>query len=176
VRKQLKTTIVSDLGKITAIFSASAIIGILLNFLRPMPLPIFSKVVGEPGIPESIWKQIVYVEPREAYETIARRGGLLVDVRERKEYLYNRAKDAVSLPYVGYEDYIDGFEKHTPRDTNLYLYDDSGDIDLSARVAKRLISRGFKRVRIIRGGILAWAREGLPMDIALSGARTDLGE
>ena len=173
---RFKSTVVSDLGKAAVILFASAIIASLFNFLHPMRLPIFPKDVTEPGTPEFILKQIVYVEPREAYETFGQNPGVLVDVRERKEYLYNRAKDAVSLPYLGYEEYIGGFERHTPKDAFIYLYDHGGDIDLSTRVAKRLILRGFKRVSVIRGGILAWVRAGLPMDIALSGLGTNLGE
>lgn len=149
-----------------------AIIAVIFNFIHPMRLPLFPRERIEPGIPRRIWERISYVEPRQAYEELKQNRGLLVDVREQKEFIYGRAKGAVSLPYLGYEKHINGFEAHLPKDTFLYLYDGGGDINISARVAKRLILKGYQRVGVIRGGIIAWAREGLPMEIVLSEVAT----
>ncbi len=93
-----------------------------------------------------------------------------MDVREEKEFLYNRALGAVSLSYLEYPERVDQFSRVTPLSTALFLYDAGGDVDISVRVAKRLLTRGYAQVSIVRGGILAWVRAGLPIETAFGTA------
>jgi len=88
---------------------------------------------------------------------------LLVDVRERKDYEQSHARGAVSLPYHGFDTTYPEFASRVPLDKRILLYCYGTKCGLSARVATRLVERGYTRVVIVRNGFDAWTAAGLPV-------------
>ena len=84
-------------------------------------------------------------------------GPLLVDVRERDEFVTERAQGAVLVPLSEFA------ERHAelPRDRRLLMICQSGSRSMSATMF--LLQRGWTDVRNVDGGTAAWAKAGLPV-------------
>jgi thioredoxin 1 len=84
---------------------------------------------------------------------------LLVDVREFFEFRRQRIKDAVNIPSSGnLEKSYDTINKNC----SLFLYCTSDY--RSERVAKKLYDIGFRKLYSLEGGIVAWRKEGFPVE------------
>jgi rhodanese-related sulfurtransferase len=84
---------------------------------------------------------------------------LLVDVREFFEFRRQRIKDAVNIPSSGnLEKSYDTISKNCA----LFLYCTSDY--RSERVAKKLYDIGFRKLYSLEGGIVAWRKEGFPVE------------
>jgi rhodanese-related sulfurtransferase len=83
----------------------------------------------------------------------------LIDVREFFEYRGNRIKDAVNIPSSGnLEISADTIDKKFA----LFFY---CSIDYrSKRVAEFFQEKGFKKLYNLDGGIVAWKRDGFPVE------------
>jgi len=85
--------------------------------------------------------------------------GILIDVREQFEYRRNRIKDAVNMPSESrLMALTDTLDKKTP----LLVYC-STDYR-SKRAAEILLEKGFTDVINLDGGIVAWKKDGFPVD------------
>ncbi len=84
---------------------------------------------------------------------------ILIDVREFFEYRGNRIKDAVNIPSSGnLEISADTIDKKFA----LFFY---CSIDYrSKRVAEFFQEKGFKKLYNLDGGIVAWKRDGFPVE------------
>lgn len=82
----------------------------------------------------------------------------MVDVREYSEYEAERVSGSVLAPLSALEDNLDSIA----RDRRVYLMCRSGK--RAAQAAERLLSKGFTDVRVIDGGMQAWAAAGLPIE------------
>ena len=83
----------------------------------------------------------------------------LIDVREFFEYKGNRIKDAVNIPSSGnIEIPADTIDKNY----NLFLYCSTGY--RSRKVADFFYSKGFRKLYNLEGGIVAWKRDGFPVE------------
>lgn len=80
---------------------------------------------------------------------------LLVDVRERNEFIEVRAPGAVLYPTSSF---LLRFEE-LPRDRPLHVICNSGS--RSASVTAWLLRNGWSDVHNVAGGMVAWARAGL---------------
>jgi thioredoxin 1 len=84
---------------------------------------------------------------------------LLVDVREFFEFRRQRIKDAVNIPSSGnLEKSYDTINKNC----SLFLYCTTDY--RSERVAKKLYDIGFRKLFSLEGGIVAWRKEGFPVE------------
>lgn len=82
-------------------------------------------------------------------------GPLLVDVRERHEFVEARAPGAVLCPTSSF---LLRFEE-LPRDRTLHVICRTGN--RSAAVTSFLVRNGWTDVHNVAGGMVAWARAGL---------------
>lgn len=84
---------------------------------------------------------------------------MLVDVREPFEFKGNRIKDAINIPSSGnFEKAADSLNK----DFTYFLYC-STDYR-SRRVAEKLYDKGFRKLAILKGGIVAWKNDGMQVE------------
>jgi rhodanese-related sulfurtransferase len=84
---------------------------------------------------------------------------ILIDVREFFEYKKSRLNDAVNIPSsANLEVSADTLNK----DSSLFLYCTSGF--RSKRVAKFFYDKGLLKLYSLDGGIVAWKKEGLPVN------------
>jgi rhodanese-related sulfurtransferase len=95
--------------------------------------------------------------PDEAYAA-QRRGAVLIDVRENREWRAGHAPGARHLPLSRlYRE-----SPHHPSDVEIHVICASGHRSLVA--ARLLRSAGFETVASVRGGLAGWRRAGLPID------------
>jgi thioredoxin 1 len=84
---------------------------------------------------------------------------ILIDVREFFEFRTSRLKGAINIPSSGnLKPSADSIQK----DYALFLYCTSGY--RSKRVAKSFYDEGFRVLYSLEGGIVAWKKDGLPVD------------
>lgn len=82
----------------------------------------------------------------------------LVDVREFAEYDAERVAGARLAPLSALDEGLGGVDPERP----VYLMCRSGK--RASQAAERLAARGFKDLRVIDGGLQAWAEAGLPVE------------
>ena len=84
---------------------------------------------------------------------------ILIDVREFFEYKGRRLKDAINIPSSGnLEIPADTIDKNN----SLFLYCSTGY--RSRRVAGFFYEKGFRKIYNLEGGIVAWKRDGFPVE------------
>ena len=96
------------------------------------------------------------IEPHEALRR-AKKGELLIDVRQPSELSAMRASKAVNVPLADLHTYMAGLDPEAP----VMFLCRSGS--RSRRAAKALAKAGFTDVSNVRGGLAAWMRAGLPL-------------
>ena len=84
---------------------------------------------------------------------------ILIDVREFFEYKGNRIKGALNIPSSGNTEFS---ADTTDRNLNLFFYCSTGF--RSKRVAELFFNKGFRKVFNLEGGIVAWKRDGFPVE------------
>jgi thioredoxin 1 len=84
---------------------------------------------------------------------------ILIDVREFFEFRTSRLKGAINIPSsANLKPSADTIQK----DCALFLYCTSGY--RSKRIAKYFYDEGFRGLYSLEGGIVAWKKNGLPVD------------
>jgi rhodanese-related sulfurtransferase len=100
---------------------------------------------------------IVQSTPDEAHAA-QRRGALLIDVRETREWRSGHARGARHLP-------LSSLRREAPKlsaTAQIHIICASGH---RSRVAAHILrSAGFQSVASVRGGTAGWRRAGLPVD------------
>ena len=87
-------------------------------------------------------------------------GGVIVDVREDKEFQSSNIKDSIHIPLSALSSRIDELKKY--KEKNIILGCRSGS--RSGRACSILKKNGFEKIHNLRGGILAWENDSLPMN------------
>ncbi len=99
------------------------------------------------------------LSPKEFQERYKAQGGELIDVRRPEEYKEGHLKGAQLINFYD-KDFKDRITK-LPKDKTYFLYCRSAR--RSGITAKMMKEAGFKNVYDMAGGILLWAKEGLPV-------------
>ena len=84
---------------------------------------------------------------------------LLIDVRQSFEYRANRIKDAVNMPF---SDYLRKMSDTLSKNYALFVYCD--DADRSKTACGICYDLGYRKVYNLKGGLIAWRREGYPLE------------
>jgi rhodanese-related sulfurtransferase len=119
---------------------------------------VLSNTLHGQQVPDSL--KYISLPPDEFQQAYHReKRALLVDVREFFEYRKSRLINAVNIPTSGNLDHAaDTLSKENP----LFLYCTSGF--RSKRVARFFYDKGFPIAYSLDGGIVAWKKEGKPVD------------
>lgn len=96
--------------------------------------------------------------PGEAIRLINHDNAVLIDMREDKDYREGHIVNALHLP-TSPADHADKLEKY--RDRPIIVYCQRGQ--RSAAYCGKLKKQGFETVYNLRGGLLAWQKETLPL-------------
>jgi rhodanese-related sulfurtransferase len=111
-----------------------------------------ASLAGKPGASDDL-----DVDPAAALQA-HRRGAILLDVREPGEWQSGHAPGARLIP-LGQLSHCAG---ELPRDREIVAVCRSGN---RSSVAAGLLRRaGFTQVKNLRGGMIAWANQGLPIE------------
>ena len=84
---------------------------------------------------------------------------IMIDVREPFEFKRNRIKEAINIPSSGN---IERAADTLNKEFTYFLYCSSGF--RSANVAKKLYDMGFRNLVSLKGGIIAWKKDGMKVE------------
>ncbi len=87
-------------------------------------------------------------------------GSMVLDVREDSEYQAGHIKDSIHIPLSKLKSRMTELEKY--KNKNIILGCRSGS--RSGRASGLLKKNGFEKVYNLRGGVLAWKNDNLPMN------------
>ena len=88
---------------------------------------------------------------------------LFIDARDYVEYEIGHINNAVSLPYLDFDEYktiLDTIPKSIP----IVAYCDGKDCDLSILLGDKLFELGYKEVYIFFGGWIDWQMANYPVE------------
>ncbi|MCK5647932.1 MAG: rhodanese-like domain-containing protein, partial [Gammaproteobacteria bacterium] len=101
------------------------------------------------------------ISPQQAVQLMSHEtGSLVLDIREDKEYQSGHIKDSIHIPLSALKSRVSELDKY--KDNNIILGCRSGS--RSGRACGILKKSGFEKVHNLRGGVLAWESENLPMN------------
>jgi len=155
--------VVAELPRIALLLTISFVLSLIANAVHPMGLPLVVRK-GLPGIPNWITNRFQGVDVTTGYRLAKLPGAILVDTRDEEDFLEERARQAISLPYHGFEQHYAVFAERVPKHAHVLLYCYGTSCGLAARVAKRLVVRGYQQVTVLRNGFQAWKAKGLPVE------------
>ena len=108
----------------------------------------------------SFLKSSYDISPQQAVLLMSHENGsLVVDVREDSEYQSGHIKDSIHIPMNALKSRMSELDKY--KDKNIILGCRSGS--RSGRACSILKKGGFDKVHNLRGGVLAWENDNLPM-------------
>jgi len=100
------------------------------------------------------------ISPQQAVQLMSHESGSLVlDVREDSEYQTGHIKDSIHIPMGSLASRVGELEKYKAK--NVILGCRSGS--RSGRACSILKKHGFEKIYNLRGGVLAWENDNLPM-------------
>lgn len=100
------------------------------------------------------------ISPQQAVQLMSHEGGSLVlDVREDSEYQSGHIKDSIHIPMGALASRVSELDKY--KNKNIILGCRSGS--RSGRACSILKKHGFEKIHNLRGGVLAWENDNLPM-------------
>ncbi len=125
-----------------------------------------------PDTPPSLDK-VTVVTAEEAWD-LTRKGVIIVDARVAHEYVEERIKGAISIPYkeksekrIDYDPSQDSFdlsqlppEKSTP----IIFYCNAGQCWKSYKASRAAVKAGYTKIYWLRGGIPEWKEKKLPVE------------
>lgn len=93
---------------------------------------------------------------------VLRNAGQVIDVREASEYEAERIAGTRLVPLSALDRHLDRLDDTLDRTCAVYVVCRSGS--RAVRAAGRLAALGWRDVRVVDGGLLAWAAAGLPVE------------
>jgi len=161
--RTIVNAILRELLRIAGIAAASLVLAIAANAVHPMRLPLLI-TKGQPGLPGWVASRFHQADAQEAMRLMENPRVLLVDTRDARDFLQEHIPGAMSLPYHGFNEHYRQFAASVSKDRPLLLYCYGSDCGLAARTGKRLITKGYTKVTILRRGIEAWKAASLPLE------------
>lgn len=100
------------------------------------------------------------ISPQQAVQLMSHESGSIVlDVREDSEYQSGHIQDSIHIPLGSLASRVSELDKY--KDKNVILGCRSGS--RSGRACSILKKNGFTKVHNLRGGVMAWEKDSLPM-------------
>ena len=163
-----------------SIIIISSLSGLLINYFNPKGIPFIKKerqlnFVDDPtssqtkneivdnnhNNPGEVFDEAKAITLKKAYE-LYKQNVLFIDARDYVEYEIGHIKNAVSLPYLEFDEHktmLDTIPKSTP----IVAYGDGKDCDLSILLGDKLFESGYKEVYIFFGGWIDWQTANYPV-------------
>jgi len=158
----------------------SSVLGLLINYFNPRGIPFIKKerqlnfvddstsYQTTTGIknendknPGEVFDEAKAITLKKAF-SLYNQNVLFIDARDYVEYEIGHIKNAVSLPYLDFDEYktiLDTIPKSRP----IVAYCDGKDCDLSILLGDKLFETGYKEVYIFFGGWIDWQMANYPV-------------
>ena len=157
-----------------SIIIISSLLGLLINYLNPKGIPFIKEkrqlnwaedsttsnttnMIEEKANdqnPGEVFDEAKAITLKQAY-SLYNQNVLFIDARDYVEYEIGHIKNAVSLPYLEFDEnksILDTIPKSMP----IVAYCDGEDCDLSILLGDKLFESGYKEVYIFFGGWIDW--------------------
>jgi rhodanese-related sulfurtransferase len=169
----VKKLIVKDLLGAWILLTACILGGVIVNELRPLPLPLVysppqvrlrdavGRLEGASGFPIPTKGEVSLDEMKRISAT---RGAVILDARPEIFYRLGHIPSALSLPRDDFEKTYHALEPllQSYRDTVMIVYCAGQECEDSQMVGDALASLGYPHVRLFRGGWSDWEGGDLP--------------
>jgi rhodanese-related sulfurtransferase len=104
----------------------------------------------------------------EQAKTLYNQKTTFIDARDRGEYLIGHIKDAVNIPYYGFEEFEYQLD-FIPLNKPIVIYCSGTDCDLSVMLGNKLFKLGYSYIYIFFGGWNNWVENNLPVNGGIDG-------
>ena len=151
----------SDVTRVIIIFLISVLLTVLVSILLPTALPLILPEGKRPGIASGTSNDMTYIDAHSAVDEIKTGKGILVDVRDRDDFISDHPEGAVNIPYHDLDVIIYDLNEIIPAGKIIYLLCEGALCDMSARVAGRLAEMGY-RSKIIKQDFAGWKKLNMP--------------
>ncbi len=156
-------------ARIAAILGAATLMAVLVNGVRPNPLPWVidpSKSINPGENPELNRKASISLE--EMLEAYMQGTALFVDARTGEEFEQGHLAGAIHVPAAEKDLYLDRIFEHLPFGMTIVIYCEGGECESSNVVYEFLVINGFSTddLRIFQPGweVLGGEESGLPVE------------
>lgn len=99
------------------------------------------------------------IGPQELVQLVNNQNALVVDVRDKAEFDQGHIVDSMNIPYTSLDSRSDELNKH--KDRPIVIACKMGQHSGSAGTALR--KKGFENVSRLRGGIMEWRNQSMPV-------------
>ena len=170
MRNSLTSVLACDLAFVALVCVAALLLGIGLNSLRSVPLPLVPKLPEErllEGLAVPVFAKIKLpgvIELEGAMTAHHEHQAIFLDARDRAFFDLGHIPEARSLPRETFPTDFAAFARQTDKRQRLIVYCSGEDCDDSTVVAKALARLGFENVAIFKGGWEEWSAAGLPKE------------
>jgi rhodanese-related sulfurtransferase len=145
----------SFLTPMLAIVLLGAVLGLAGNHLSPRGIPLLTP-------PKKIPKAEEFIALDKARELWGNGAALFIDAREPADYSAGHIGNALNLPALSFEQHFGAIVPMLTPESQIVIYCDGQECDLSHRLAESLRQQGFTNSHILFNGWTAWRQAGLP--------------
>jgi len=140
----------------------AALLGLLVNQVRPNSMPLVSSWSPEARITLKFGKNIL-IPFHEARDKFYAGVAVFIDARPPDLYQENHIQGALNVPLAEFDQVIDTALTGLSEEALIVTYCDGEDCDLSAHLALKLKEIGYGNVRVLHNGWSLWKNHQLPL-------------
>ncbi len=137
-----------------AILGLTLLCGLIFNLSNPSGIQLVPRLESDESLTEIL--------PAQAMEKHSAGESLFVDARPANFFDQKRLKDAVNLPLSLFDITYLMTLNDADKSREIIVYGRTLSNLYDSQVARKLIIRGHKNVRILKGGLQEWAKKGYP--------------
>jgi rhodanese-related sulfurtransferase len=133
----------------------SIFLGFAFNASNPKGIPFFQKSFADTAVS--------LIDPSDIYEKYQKGELIIVDATPSIFYEQEHIKKAMNLPLSTFDFMYDIRLGKTDKSKEIIVYGRTISEHYDEKVAEKLVIRGFKNVRILKGGLSAWKEKNYPV-------------
>jgi rhodanese-related sulfurtransferase len=134
----------------------SFLFGLAFNASNPKGIPFFQKSFSNAIVP--------FINPSEVYEKYQQGELLIVDAQPSIFYVPEHIKNALNLPLSTFDFMYDLRLGKTDKSQEIIVYGRTISQHYDEKLAEKLVVRGFRKVKILKGGLFAWKEKKYPVE------------
>ncbi len=149
-----------------AVLAAGSLLGVFVNAISARPLPLVWRAHSDTSVASALPAGVTAATLEEFRFALATGRALAVDARYATMYAEGHVPGAVSLPHDATDAAWAKNRAQLEAAETLVVYCASANCDNAGSVARALLSRGCKDVRVFAGGWKLWRESGLPSEVS----------